>query len=140
MNIFNVLGKPIITVWIYAFKIIFSTIAIFAFWKLGPLYVVSVMILENFIVLIILSYFTYKFIDLGIIELLKTISVSFLINGFMAFIVFFLSKLSFVSNLSSFNFILVLSSIYLVLMISINLLFNTIQGKELKNQLKRYKK
>jgi hypothetical protein len=28
----------------------------------------------------------------------------------------------------------------LVLMISINLLFNTIQGKELKNQLKRYKK
>lgn len=140
MNIFNVLGKPIITVWIYAFKIIFSTIAILAFWKLGPLYVVSVMILENFIVLLILGYFTNKFIDLGIIELLKTISVSILINGFAAFIVNFLSMLSFVSNLSSFNFILVLSSIYLVLMILINLFFNTIQGIELKNQLKKYKK
>jgi O-antigen/teichoic acid export membrane protein len=140
MNIFNVLGKPIITVWIYAFKIIFSTIAIFALWKLGPLYVVSVMIIENFIVLMILGYFTDRFIDLGIVELFKTISVSFLINGFAAFIVNFLSMLSFVSNLSSFNFILVLSSIYLVLMILINLFFNTIQGIELKNQLKKYKK
>jgi O-antigen/teichoic acid export membrane protein len=138
LNIFNVLGKPIITVWVYFFKIIFSLIAIFSLWKLGPLYVVSVMIIENVLVFFILSYFTNDLIGLKFIEIIKSMFSAFAINTIIAILVLLISQISIIGSLSSLLYIIVISFIYAILLILLNLLTNSLQGQELKKQLNKY--
>lgn len=125
LNIFNVMAKPLITTYVFLFKIVFSVICILFLYKFGPLFIASVIIFENIIVLFILGYICNKIINLNTFEILKSISKSFFFNSVAALAIVLIFKLKFLNAMSDLAFVFLTSSLFLIIVYLFNLIFKT---------------
>ena len=89
LNIFNVLGKPKISVGIYLLKILLSTVLIFLVWEYGVIFTASMIIIENTIVFIFLVFITRKLIDLNMIDVARAMGGAVSVNLFVFAIIYY---------------------------------------------------
>lgn len=138
LNIFNVMAKPIITTYIFSFKIIFSLICIALLHNFGPIFISSIIVVENVIVLIILGFITNKIIKLNIFEISKSIAPNLLINSFSAIATYFIFKIRFFNLFDNLSFIILSSFLFLSLVYLINLFFQTREVVHINTTFKKY--
>jgi O-antigen/teichoic acid export membrane protein len=137
LNIFNVLGKPIISTRIYIFKILFSALLIFFVWEHGVFLTASMIIIENILVFIILGFVTKNLIDLSLISIIKSISVEIILN-IIVFSIVYLSFNYFLSiNFNNLSYMIITFVAYLTLMYAIGYILKMPQIAEINKQLKK---
>lgn len=92
MNVFNALGKPIISTRIYLLKIVLTVSLLIVFMPFGALWATSVIIIENIISLVVLLIAANKFIDFTLIDIkkifLRIISANIIASLSVCFMVF----------------------------------------------------
>lgn len=137
LNIFNVLGKPLISTKIYIFKILFSALLIFVVWKDGAIWTASIIIIENIIVLFILGLITKNLIGLKIKTIIESIRFVFLVNGISFLIVYYISNYLTFIELSNLLHMIITFVSYCVLTYLLGSFFKLPQISELNNQLKK---
>ena len=138
LNIFNVMAKPIITTYVFLFKILFSLICIALLYKFGPLFISSIIIVENLFVLFILGFITSRIINLNTFEILKSILPKLLINSISGLIIYFLFKINFFNGFNNLVFVILSSILFLSLVYLINLIFKTKEIVVLNKTFKKY--
>lgn len=138
LNIFNVMAKPVITTYVFLFKIIFSVICIVLLYKFGPLYITSIIVLENIIVLFILGYICDKIINLNTFEIIKSLAPSFLINSISVLAIFMIFKIQFLNTLSNLIFVTITSLLYLIFVYMFNFIFKTHEILILNKTVNKY--
>lgn len=138
LNIFNVMAKPIITTYVFLFKILFSLICIALLYKFGPLFISSILIVENLFVLFILGFITSRIINLNTFEILKSILPKLLINSISGLIIYFLFKINFFNGFNNLVFVILSSILFLSFVYLINLIFKTKEIVVLNKTFKKY--
>lgn len=138
LNIFNVMAKPIITTYIFLFKIIFSIICIALLYNIGPIFISSIIVVENLIVLFILGCISSKIINLNTFEILKSIMPKLVINSISGLIIFFVFKIKFFSVFNNLIFVILSSLLFLLLVYSLNFIFKTKEVLLINKTFKKY--
>ncbi|MBO6881103.1 lipopolysaccharide biosynthesis protein [Winogradskyella sp.] len=136
LNIFNVLGKPKISTRIYVIKILLSAFLILIVWKYGVLFTAAMIILENIIVFIVLSFITKNLINLNLIDIINSIGGVIVINLIVfAFIYYLLNYI----DIMDFNNVvhMVISFVsYMSILYSLGYLFKLPQVKYINTKIK----
>ena len=138
LNIFNVLAKPLITTYVFLFKITFSALCIMLLFNYGPLFIANVIVVENIIVLFILGFICNKIINLSTLEIFKSIGPSIIFNSISALIIIFIFKLQFLNAINNFVFVLSTSTLFLIFVYVFNLLFKTTEILIVNKTINKY--
>jgi O-antigen/teichoic acid export membrane protein len=138
LNIFNVLAKPLVTTYVFLFKIIFSALCIVLLFNFGPLLIANVIVVENIIVLFILGYICNKIIDLSTFEIFKSIGPAIFFNTISALIIVFIFKLQFLNAMNNFVFVLLTSTLFLIFVYLFNIVFKTTEILKINRTITKY--
>ena len=138
LNIFNVLAKPLITTYVFLFKIIFSALCIMLLFNFGPLLIANVIVVENIILLFILGYICNKIIALSTFEIFKSIGPSIIFNSISALIIVLIFKLQFFNAMNNFVFVLLTSTLFLIFVYLFNMLFKTTEILLVNKTINKY--
>lgn len=137
LNIFNVLGKPKISTRVYLLKILLSAFLIFLVWEHGVLFTAAMIILENIIVFIVLSFITKNLINLSILDVVKAIGVVVFVNLLVFAIIFYIFNYLSLMPFNNVVHMIASSMFYMSFLYLLGYIFKLPQIKHINKKIKQ---